>query len=93
MMARLTAFTVSVESSISRHRVVRLHAEQKVGSRETASVRFPGSTILATTVGSWRRSQRRQRSSAESCLNQDEERIYAKELSDEAEWPCATKEA
>ena len=53
----------------------------------------PGSTILATAVGSWRRSQRRQRSSAESCLNQDEERIYAKELSDEAEWPCATKEA
>ena len=65
--------------------VVRLHAEQKVGSRETASGRFPGSTILATTVGSWRRSRRRQRSSGKSCLIQDEARIYAKDLRVEAE--------
>ena len=42
MMARLTAFTVSVESSTSRHRAVRLHAEQKVGSRETVFGRLLG---------------------------------------------------
>jgi hypothetical protein len=56
-------------------------------------VRLPGVTILATTVGLWRRCGRRQNSSAESRLSQDEARIYAKDLSVEAQGPCAIKEA
>jgi hypothetical protein len=77
-----------------RHRVVRLYAEQKVGSRgDPSPVGFPGVTVLATTVGLRRRCRRGQRSSGGSRLTQDEARIYAKDLSVEAQGPCAIKEA
>ena len=86
MMNRLTAFTVSVESSTSLPPVVRLYAKQKGWlPGNPLPVRLPGVTVLATRVSLWRRCGRRQNSSAESRLSQDEERTYAKELSVEAE--------